>query len=172
MEYKDQVAEIEASARFGDLIEFVYPIGYAHWGVYDGDGYVIHFSVADETELMNKFRGYLQTMFPVCGDLLLGETRIRRQRLAEVNVPKGAQVVVNNTQHTFTPSEPEEMKRRRDGLLDQQLPYRLFTQNCEHYATFVRYGKAVCNQIPGKAKNKECEETTKVFADIVWKMTS
>lgn len=41
-----QVAEIEASAQFGDLIEFAYPIGYSHWGVYDRDGYVIHFAVA------------------------------------------------------------------------------------------------------------------------------
>lgn len=41
-----QVAEIVASAHFGDLIEFAYPVGYSHWGVYDGDGYVVHFAVA------------------------------------------------------------------------------------------------------------------------------
>ncbi|XP_026784420.3 phospholipase A and acyltransferase 2 [Pangasianodon hypophthalmus] len=172
MDYKEQVAEIEASAHFGDLIEFAYPIGYSHWGVYDGDGYVIHFAVADETQLMNTFRGYLQTMFPLCGDLLLGETRIRRQQLAEVNVPKGAHVLVSNTRHALKPSEPQDMKRRCDALLDKQLPYKLFAQNCEHFATFVRYGKAVCNQIPGKTKNKECEEATKVFSDIVWRETS
>ncbi|XP_053360737.1 phospholipase A and acyltransferase 4 [Clarias gariepinus] len=172
MEYKDQVVEIEASAYFGDLIEFSYPIGYSHWGVYDGDGHIIHFAVADESQLMQKVRGYLQTMFPVCGDLLLGETRIRRQRLAEVNVPKGAQLLVSNTKHELQPSEYEDMKRRRDSLLDKQLPYKLFTQNCEHFATFVRYGKSVCNQIPGRSKNKECEEATKVFADIVWRETS
>lgn len=51
-----QVAEIEASARFGDLIEFVYPIGYAHWGVYDGDGYVIHFSVAGRKTYSSVFQ--------------------------------------------------------------------------------------------------------------------
>lgn len=101
----------------------------------------------DETHLMSTVRGYLQTMFPVCGDLLLGETRIRRQRLAEVNVPKGARVLVSNSRHTLTPSEPDDMKRRCDSLLDKQLPYKLFTQNCEHFATFVRYGKAVCNQV-------------------------
>ncbi|KAI5095331.1 hypothetical protein C0J45_15406 [Silurus meridionalis] len=172
MDYKTQAAEVEASAHFGDLIEFVYPIGYSHWGVCDGDGYVIHFAVADETQIMNTFRGYLQTIFPVCGDLLLGETRIRRQRISEVNVPKGARVMVSNSEHTFTPSEPWDMKRRSDSLLDKKFPYKLFTQNCEHFATFVRYGKAVCNQIPGKAKNKECEEATKVFADIVWRETS
>ncbi|TTJ85388.1 Death effector domain-containing protein [Bagarius yarrelli] len=155
MEYKDQVAEIEASAHFGDLIEFSYPIGYSHWGVYDGDGYVIHFAVADESQMMNTFRGYLQSMFPLCGDLLLGETRIRRQRLCEVNVPKGAHVLVSNTRHALTPSNPEDMKRRCDALLDKQLPYKLFTQNCEHFATFVRYGKAMCNQSEAGGESQE-----------------
>ena len=37
-----------STAQFGDLIEFIYPIGYSHWGVYDEDGYVIHFAVAGE----------------------------------------------------------------------------------------------------------------------------
>lgn len=107
----------------------------------------VHLLFLAETELMHTFRTYLQTIFPVCGDLLLGETQIRRQRLAEVNVPQGARVLVNNTQHAFQPSKLEDMERRRYALLDKQLPYRLFTQNCEHFATFVRYGKAVCNQV-------------------------
>uniref|UniRef100_A0A3B1K1S7 Si:ch211-229n2.6 n=1 Tax=Astyanax mexicanus TaxID=7994 RepID=A0A3B1K1S7_ASTMX len=148
-----------ASAHFGDLIEFSYPIGYSHWGVYDGDGYVIHFAVA-ETQVMNTFRGYLQTVFPVCGDLLIGETKIRRVPVKEVTVPKGAHILVCNNRHALKPSTPEEMRIRRDALLDKELNYKLFSLNCEHFATFVRYGKAVCNQIPGKTKNKECEEAT------------
>ncbi|KAL6459388.1 hypothetical protein MHYP_G00328600 [Metynnis hypsauchen] len=169
MDYKEQVAEIVANAQFGDLIEFSYPIGYSHWGVYDEDGYVIHFAVADETHMMNTFRSYLQTVFPVCGDLLLGETKIRRQPVGEVTVPKGAHALVCNNRHALKPTSQDEMRERRDALLDKELTYKLFSLNCEHFATFVRYGKAMCNQIPGRTKNKECEEATKVFADIVAK---
>lgn len=43
-----QIEEIVSTAQFGDLIEFAYPIGYSHWGVYDEDGFVIHFAVAGE----------------------------------------------------------------------------------------------------------------------------
>lgn len=43
-----QVQGIVSTAKFGDLIEFSYPIGYSHWGVYDEGGYVIHFAVAGE----------------------------------------------------------------------------------------------------------------------------
>jgi len=35
------------------LIEFAYPIGYSHWGVYDEDGYVIHFAVAGENNTID-----------------------------------------------------------------------------------------------------------------------
>lgn len=43
-----QLDSIVSSAKFGDLIEFSYPVGYSHWAVYDQDGYVIHFAVAGE----------------------------------------------------------------------------------------------------------------------------
>lgn len=96
---------------------------------------------------MNTFRKYLEILLPVCGDLLLGETKIRRVLLAEVNVPQGAHVMISNARHAFTPSEPEDMRLRCDALLDQTLAYNLFTLNCEHFATFIRYGTSVCNQV-------------------------
>ncbi|XP_029013197.1 phospholipase A and acyltransferase 2-like [Betta splendens] len=167
MDYQEQVDRIVSTASFGDLVEFSYPIGYSHWGVYVGDGHVIHFAVADQGQMLTTVRSALQHMFPVCGDLLLGETMIRRVPLAEVNVPKGVNATINNDRHDFTPSAPEDMRRRCDALLDQVFQYHLFNFNCEHFATFIRYGKAVCNQIPGRRKNKECLDTTLVFNDFV-----
>ncbi|XP_069581712.1 phospholipase A and acyltransferase 2 [Brachyistius frenatus] len=164
---QQQVEDIVSTAKFGDLIEFSYPIGYSHWGVYDDDGCVIHFAVSDEGQVMNRVRTSLQSVLPVCGDLLLGETRIRRVPLGEVNVPEGAHVLISNNRHRLTASPPEVMKLRRDALLDRDFSYHLFSLNCEHFATFVRYGKAVCNQIPMKAKNVECEEATSVFHHMV-----
>ncbi|XP_056270240.1 phospholipase A and acyltransferase 4-like [Pseudoliparis swirei] len=167
MDYQKQVEEIIPTAKFGDLIEFAYPIGYSHWGVYDEDGYVIHFAVADEKQLKNNIRMYLQKIFPVCGDLLLGETRIRRVPLGEVNVPKGVTVSIGNDRHSVTPSASEDMRLRRDALLDRDFQYQLLSFNCEHFATFVRYGKAVCNQIPTRPKDKECEAATAFFKNVV-----
>lgn len=96
---------------------------------------------------MNNVRKYLELLLPVCGDLLLGETKIRRVPLAEVNVPAGAHVMIGNNRHAFTPSTPEKMRQRCDALVDHTFTYNLFTLNCEHFATFVRYGTAVCNQV-------------------------
>ncbi|KAJ8257240.1 hypothetical protein GJAV_G00183440 [Gymnothorax javanicus] len=167
MDYDEQVKDIESNAKFGDLLEFSYPIGYAHWGVYDGDGYVIHFAVANEGDLKHRVRTYLQDIMPVCGDLLLGSTQIRRVPVGEVNVPKGAQVMVSNTRHGRRPSSEDEMRRRRDALLGKEFCYHLFNLNCEHFATFVRYGQAVCNQIPAMSKNKENTQASEVFQKVV-----
>ncbi|XP_023126874.1 phospholipase A and acyltransferase 4-like [Amphiprion ocellaris] len=167
MDYDQQVEHIVTNGKFGDLIEFDYPIGFSHWGVYDEDGYVVHFAVPDEGPVMSTIRNYLQAVVQICGDLLLGETRIRRMRLAEINVPKGAHVLIRNNGHALTPSAPEDMRQRLDALLDQHFQYQLFTLNCEHFATFIRYGKSVCNQIPTRPKNVECEGATAVFQGIV-----
>ncbi|XP_042336996.1 phospholipase A and acyltransferase 2-like [Plectropomus leopardus] len=167
MDYQKQVEEIESTAKFGDMIEFSYPIGYSHWGVYDEDGHVIHFAVADEGQLMNRIRTSIESWLPVCGDFLIRETKIRRVPLGEVNVPKGAHVLISNNRHFFTPSSPEDMRQRRDALLDKVFTYNLFSLNCEHFATFVRYGKAVCNQIPARTKNLECEDATAAFQKVI-----
>lgn len=104
-------------------------------------------SLSDESQLMNRIRTSLETFFPVCGDLLLGQTQIRRVPLSQVKVPKGTHILISNNRHFFTPSAPEAMRRRCDALLDETLPYNLLSLNCEHFATFIRYGKAVCNQV-------------------------
>ncbi|KAK0139620.1 Retinoic acid receptor responder protein 3 [Merluccius polli] len=150
MDLQSQIEDIVSTAQFGDLIEFSYPIGYSHWGVYDGDGCVVHFAVADQGALMTKVSGYLQTAFPVMGDLLLGDTKIRRVPLDKVTVPKGAHLMVSNTRHAGKPSVTNFSR-----------------STAEHFATFVRYGRAVCNQINGQQKNKECEEATERFQEMV-----
>ncbi|XP_076132952.1 phospholipase A and acyltransferase 2-like [Alosa pseudoharengus] len=168
MEYYQQIQYIEDNARFGDLIEFSYPVGFSHWGVYDGEGYVVHFAVADEGKLTRKFRKFvLQKLVPLSGDILLGETKIRRQHIADINVPRGAHVTISNNLHARRPSPECDIRQRRTALLGHDLHYKLLSVNCEHFATFVRYGVGICNQIPGRTKNKECQEATKTFQRLM-----
>ncbi|XP_012689957.2 phospholipase A and acyltransferase 2-like [Clupea harengus] len=167
MEYHQQIQYIVDNGRFGDLIEFSFPVGFSHWGVYDGEGHVTHFAVADEAKSMKKFRDFLQKVVPLSGDILLGVTKIRRQPIAEVNVPKGASVMISNNRHTYRPCQKSEIKQRQDALLGKDLHYKLFSLNCEHFATFVRYGVAVCNQIPARTKNKKSKEATQTFQRLM-----
>uniref|UniRef100_A0A3B4BSI5 LRAT domain-containing protein n=1 Tax=Pygocentrus nattereri TaxID=42514 RepID=A0A3B4BSI5_PYGNA len=123
------------SDKFGDLIEFSYPIGFSHWGVYEGDGFRVH---------------VLQRVFPSSGNILLGHTKVQREHITQVPVPKGAHIKISNNCHHSPASTATDMRRRMYGLLDEVLEYNLLMHNCEHFATFVRYGVAMCNQVsPG-----------------------
>ncbi|XP_028309746.1 retinoic acid receptor responder protein 3-like isoform X2 [Gouania willdenowi] len=167
MSYELQLVMIMYTAKFGDLIEFSYPIGYSHWALYDGDGYVVHFAVADENWATYMFRSSLETMLPSSGTILFGKTKIRRVHIREVKVPQGVRMFINNYHHSYVASDPWYIRQRVNALLGRQFTYDLFNLNCEHFATYLRYGRAVCNQIPFRPKNEECVEATKVFRNIV-----
>ncbi|XP_049613638.1 phospholipase A and acyltransferase 2-like [Syngnathus scovelli] len=170
MDLEAQFKEIKTSAKFGDLIEFSCTNGNSHWAIYDDDGHVLHFAVPDEVMLLNNSQHthtQLQIAFPRQGDPLRTTSRIRRVSLGEITLPKHVRILIRNHRYDLTPSSPEEIRRRFDALEDVELPYNMLMLNCEHFATFVRYGKAICNQIPTKPKNAETKSATKIFRDIV-----
>lgn len=89
----------------------------------------------------------LQKVFPSCGNILLGQTKIRHEHITHVPVPKGAHIKISNDCHHYPASSVTDMRIRLNALLGEVFDYNLLSQNCEHFATFVRYGVAVCNQV-------------------------
>ncbi|KAM6935369.1 phospholipase A and acyltransferase 4-like [Lycodopsis pacificus] len=144
-----------STAEIGDLIEFVYPwSGLSLWGAYIGEGCVVHFGVGDENMAQRTCRSFLQQLVPKSnGDRVLRNTRICTQRITEIKVPPGTRIRVNNNKHKLVPSPQETMTNRCETFLNQEFKYDLVNFNSEHFATFVRYGSAVCNQIAFKTKN-------------------
>lgn len=93
-------------------------------------------------------RSLLQQMVPKSnGDRVLKQTKVCIQRITELKLPAGTRIRVNNNKHNLAPSQPEWMKYRCDTLLQQEFKYDLLSFNSEHFATFIRYGQAVCNQV-------------------------
>ncbi|XP_032415122.1 phospholipase A and acyltransferase 2-like [Xiphophorus hellerii] len=133
--------------QIGELIEFVTPwLGLSLWGVYTGEGYVIHFGVGDENMPQQAGRSFLQLMAPKSkGDRVLKKTRISRQHIPEIRVPAETRIRVNNNKHNLTASPPETIWRRCETFLHQEFKYDLVNFNSEHFATFVQYGHAVSN---------------------------
>lgn len=62
-------------------------------------------------------------------------------------MPPGTQIRVNNDKHNLVPSPQETMRLRCETFVHQEFKYDLMNFNSEHFATFVRYGRAVCNQV-------------------------
>ncbi|XP_059194577.1 phospholipase A and acyltransferase 2-like [Centropristis striata] len=164
-----QTDQSVSTAQIGDLIEFMNPwSGSSLWAVHVGEGRVVHFGAGDENMTQRACRSFIQLMVPKSkGDRVLRKTRICTQHITEIKVPVGTQIRVNNTKHNLVPSDVEMMTNRCETFLHQEFNYDLMNFNSEHFATFVRYGKAVSNQIPFKKKNDANMDTTQTLEMIM-----
>lgn len=81
------------------------------------------------------------------GDHVLKKTRIYTQLIADIKVPPGTRIRVNNNKHNLVPSLQDVMRHRCETFLHQEFKYDLMNFNSEHFATFTRHGYAVCNQV-------------------------
>ncbi|KAG7474486.1 hypothetical protein JOB18_010020 [Solea senegalensis] len=142
-----QIEQSVFTAEYGDLIEFVNPrLGLSLWGVYVGEGHVAHFGVGDENMTQAACRSFLQQMMPK-SSRVLKKTRICAQRITDIKLPLGTRIRVNNNKHNLVPTPQETMMYRCETFLQQEFKYNLMSFNSEHFATFIRYGQAVCNQV-------------------------
>ncbi|XP_061771688.1 phospholipase A and acyltransferase 4-like [Nerophis ophidion] len=157
-----QMDKSVSTAGIGDLIEFTHPyLGFSLWGVYMGKGHVIHFGVGDENMTQKACRSLLQFMLPGSkGDGVLKKTTITWEPIADIRLPAGVRIRVNNAKHQMVPSMVELMMHRCHTFMNQEFKYDLINFNSEHFATFVRYGQAVCTQIPFQKKSGSHADTT------------
>uniref|UniRef100_A0A452I8G5 LRAT domain-containing protein n=1 Tax=Gopherus agassizii TaxID=38772 RepID=A0A452I8G5_9SAUR len=106
----------------GDLIEFQ-RVGYQHWGIYVGKGYVVHFT------------------FPE-----FFKAKVQKERLR--NVARVSSYAVNNQLDKKHPPLPlSHVVKRAEHLVGKNIDYNLVMSNCEHFATLIRYGIAESQQV-------------------------
>ncbi|XP_010022228.1 PREDICTED: phospholipid-metabolizing enzyme A-C1-like [Nestor notabilis] len=105
----------------GDLIEIFRP-AYQHWALYLGDGYVINVTPVGKAG-----------------------ARVRMQLLKDV-VGSDTYHINNKYDGTYAPLPVEEIIRRAEYLIDQEVSYDLLSNNCEHFVTLLRYGEGVSSQ--------------------------
>ncbi|XP_041855547.1 phospholipase A and acyltransferase 3-like [Melanotaenia boesemani] len=117
----------------GDLIEF--DRGYfKHWGVYVGHGKINHLVV---TERGSDSSG---VTFP-------GKTGIVKEEPLE-NVAGTSDWKVNNNQDkTYKPRPVNDILQEAKKWVGKHVEYDIKNNNCEHHATYLRYGKRVSTQV-------------------------
>ncbi|XP_023603410.1 retinoic acid receptor responder protein 3-like [Myotis lucifugus] len=109
----------------GDLIEILH-IGYSHWALYVGDGYVVHLAPPGENSEAGAPNG-------------LGV--VKRELLVEV-VGKCFYKVNSHLDHLYKPRPIEEMLRSGIEMVGKKMEYSDLSRNCEHFVMDLRYGKA------------------------------
>ncbi|XP_078574888.1 phospholipase A and acyltransferase 2-like [Branchiostoma floridae x Branchiostoma japonicum] len=133
-----------SSCKKGDLLEF--PMSklfsmFSHWGVYAGDGKVIHRTVNYEGR--KGFLGYpLSSMFP--SGLQVGKAKVKEESFWDVAMGNLARINNNKDKGRAVPSGDEVVQRARSRL--GETGYNVLWNNCEHFATGCRYGKEQSQQ--------------------------
>lgn len=74
------------------------------------------------------------------------KARVRMQLLKDV-VGNDTYHINNKYDGTYAPLPVEEIIRRAEYLIDQEVSYDLLGNNCEHFVTLLRYGEGVSDQV-------------------------
>ncbi|XP_053386024.1 uncharacterized protein LOC123538376 isoform X3 [Mercenaria mercenaria] len=118
----------------GDMIEFKRKMGYSHFGVYVGKGYVIHLtgnilSCPSSTSKLNKS---------------VGKPKVKREKLTDV--AGNSDYKVNNTREHELSADDEQTILDRASMYIGYAKYDLFEFNCETFASMCRYGRGKSKQ--------------------------
>ncbi|XP_071096433.1 phospholipase A and acyltransferase 3-like [Haliotis cracherodii] len=113
----------------GDQVEFERGI-YSHWGVYIGDGYVIHLASVDG-------QGFSKAEKAV----------IRKDKIKDV--AKNCRMNKNNSKkekHRLKAYSKSEIVKRATSQLGKT-GYNLIASNCEHFASWCCYDIEISDQV-------------------------
>ncbi|XP_073676767.1 retinoic acid receptor responder 3-like [Garra rufa] len=122
--------------QLGDLIE-IFRGTYQHWAIYVGESYVIHLAPPSE----HAQAGAYSMMSVLCD-----KARVKKEELYEV-VGNDEYRINNLLDEKYEPHPVQEILRDAHRLLGQELPYCVFSGNCEHFVTEMRYGKPQSRQV-------------------------
>ncbi|NWZ98074.1 HRSL1 enzyme, partial [Nesospiza acunhae] len=119
------------------LIEIDRPL-YQHWALYMGDGYVINLTPVGKKHLKLG----IQTV-PVF------IRKVKKQHLEEV-VQNNTWCVNNESDQCHRPHRLTEIICRAKDYIDKDFSYCVFSSNCEHFVTMLRYGEGVSDQVSAR----------------------
>lgn len=120
----------------GDLIE-INRGSYQHWAVYIGDGFVVHLAPPSEV----PGAGASSMMSVLCDRAV-----VKKEELWDV-IGTNKWCINNSLDDKYEPREVHQILRDAKKMVGAELPYCVFSSNCEHFATDLRYGKAESRQV-------------------------
>ncbi|XP_011798027.1 PREDICTED: retinoic acid receptor responder protein 3 [Colobus angolensis palliatus] len=130
------MASPQQELKPGDLIE-IFRLGYEHWALYIGEGYVIHLAPPDGYPAASSSSALS----------VLGSIAVVKQELL-TDVTGGCHYWVNNSlDHKYEPLPVEVIISSAKKLVGQKMKYSIVSRNCEHFVTKLRYGRSHCQQV-------------------------
>ncbi|NWZ66315.1 HRSL1 enzyme, partial [Acrocephalus arundinaceus] len=131
-----EMAEGRGHPRPGDLVSISRP-GYQHWTLYVGDGFVIH---------VTGKAGESQSGLGSSSRNSTAKAKVKKELLTKV-AGKHKWRVKNKHDRSHTPRPVEEIIQLAEKCIGMEVSYDLLAMNCEHFATWLRYGEGVSGQV-------------------------
>lgn len=139
MTYRRHNATVLSQLRKGDMVEFERRL-YSHWGVYIGNQDIVHLT-GEGDGISGQFAS--KHVFTISGK------RFNKARAVKDNfwaVAADSIATQNNyLDRTRTPYSPNKIAKRASSMLGE-IGYNALWHNCEHFATYCRYGKKMSKQ--------------------------
>ncbi|XP_068191638.1 phospholipase A and acyltransferase 3-like [Antennarius striatus] len=120
----------------GDLIE-IFRGSYQHWAVYVGDGFVVH---------MASPSGAPGGGSSSSKSIVAEKALVKKEELCSV-VGTDRWRINNSLDEKYEPHPAGVIVGEACALVGEELPYGVFTGNCEHFANVMRYGRAESRQV-------------------------
>ncbi|XP_050984417.1 phospholipase A and acyltransferase 3 [Labeo rohita] len=105
--------------------------------MYVGKGYVIH--LAPPSEHAHAGAGSMMSV-------LQGRATVKKEKLCVV-VGDNKYRINNTLDEKYEPRSVKEILEDAHSLLNKEIPYSVFTRNCEHFVIELRYGKPESRQV-------------------------
>merc|ERR1711990_30953 len=148
--YVDHNLETYEAMRIGDLLEFHRGL-YTHWGVAIGDGKIIHLSGDDDDGLgasvggaAGKFGSVSGAAFTISG-VNFEKARVKCDDFWDV--ARKSKANINNTKDEHIRADAPHVIVNRALSRIGVIGYNMLWSNCEHFASWCRYGMAWSEQV-------------------------
>jgi len=135
------------SMRAGDLVEFHRGL-YTHWGVAIGDGKIIHLSGDEDDGLSAGVNGHFGSIsgsvFTISG-VDFEKAKVKCDDFWDV--ARQSKADVNNSKDQYIRADPQHVIVRRALSRLGKIGYNMLWSNCEHFASWCRYGMGWSEQV-------------------------
>ncbi|KAL3870948.1 hypothetical protein ACJMK2_038973 [Sinanodonta woodiana] len=134
-------AKVLRQLKVGDTIEF--PRGcYSHWAVYIGNDKVVHLTGGDnDGNNGNVNSGHI---FTICGQTF-NKALVKLDDFCNVALGSKAKVNLNKDRNMRPLSKDKIVERALSKI--GEIEYNVMWSNCEHFASWCRYGKEKSEQV-------------------------
>jgi len=133
--------------RPGDLVEFHRGL-YTHWGVAIGDGKIIHLSGDEDDGLSANIGGKIGSVsgsvFTISG-VNFQTAKVKCDDFWDI--ARKSKADVNNSKDEYIRADAEHVIVKRALSRMGTIGYNMLWSNCEHFASWCRYGMAWSEQV-------------------------